>query len=120
MAIDPQRLAQIMQRMKLAQPGGAGGPPPGMPMGGPPPGMAPQGGPPPGMPMGNGGPPPGMPPQGAPAGHPHADQRHHHTPAAGRPPMHGPMGSLPMAGPGGPPPGMAPRPMMPPGRMPPR
>ena len=53
MAIDPQRLAEIMQRMKLAggpAPMGAqmGGPPPGMPMGGPPPGMPPQGAPPPG------------------------------------------------------------------------
>ena len=78
MPIDPQRLAQIMQRMQLAQPGGAGGPPPGMPpQGGPPPGA---GGPPPGIPMqiqgvmtpqpqggppmgGPGGPPPGMAPR---------------------------------------------------------
>ena len=41
MPIDPQRLAQIMQRMQLAQPGGAGGPPPDMaPQGGPPPALA--------------------------------------------------------------------------------
>ena len=68
MAIDPQRLAQIMQRMQLAQPGGAGGPPPDMaPQGGPPPGMPPQGVP---MqingtmtPQPQGGPPPGMAPR---------------------------------------------------------
>ena len=76
MAIDPQRLAQIMQRMQLAQPGGAGGPPPGMaPQGGPPPGA---GGPPPSIPMQingtmtpqpQGGPPrPMMPPGGMPPG----------------------------------------------------
>lgn len=82
MPIDPQRLAQIMQRMKLAQPGGAGG--------------APLGGPPPGMPMG--GPPPGMPPQGAPQGVPMQ--------------INGTMTPQPQ--------GMAPRPMMPPGGMPPR
>ena len=63
MAIDPQRLAQIMQRMQLARQGGAGGPPPGMPMGGPPPGMAPQGGPPPVMAPRPMMPPGGMPPR---------------------------------------------------------
>ena len=79
MAIDPQKMAAIMQRMQLAQPGGAGGPPPD----GPPPGMPPQGGPPPGIPM----------------------------------QIQGVMTPQPQ---GGPAPGMAPRPMMPPGRMPPR
>ena len=68
MAIDPQRLAGIMQRMKLAQPAG---PAPGMPMGGPPPGMPPRGAP-QGVPMQingtmtpqpQGGPPPGMAPR---------------------------------------------------------
>ena len=58
MAIDPQRMAGIMQRMQLAQGGDA-------PDGGPPGGgmMAPQGGAPGGMPPGMppvGGPPPGM------------------------------------------------------------
>ena len=53
MAIDPQRLAQIMQSMQLAQPGGPA--PDGAPMGGapmPPPDMAAMGGPPMGDPMG--------------------------------------------------------------------
>jgi hypothetical protein len=58
MAIDPQRMAAILQRVQLARQGGAGGAPPSGPMGSPPPDM----------PMG--GPPPGMPPQGAPQGVP--------------------------------------------------
>ena len=49
MRMDPQRMAAILQRVQLARPGGAGGPPGGMPMqgtppmGGPPkmPGLAP-------------------------------------------------------------------------------
>ena len=90
MPIDPQRLAQIMQRMKLAQPGGAPMPAPsGAPMDGPPMG-GPMGGPPPGVPMQING---VMTPQ--------------------------PQGGPPMGGPGGPQ-GMPMRPMMPPGGMPPR
>ena len=92
MAIDPQRLAGIMQRMKLAQP--AGPAPDGAQMGGapmPPPDMAQMGGPPMGDPMGT--------PQGLPMQ------------------INGTMTPQPQ---GCPPPGMAPRPMMPPGGMPPR
>lgn len=92
MAIDPQRLAEIMQRMQLARP--AGPAPDGAQMGGapmPPPDMAQMGGPPMGDPMGA---PPSIPMQ-----------------------INGTMTPQPQ---GGPPPGMAPRPMMPPGGMPPR
>ena len=83
MAIDPQRLAEIMQRMQLAQPNGPA--PDGAPMGG--------------APM----PPPDMAPMGAPPSIPMQ--------------INGTMTPQPQ---GGPPPGMAPRPMMPPGGMPPR
>ena len=91
MAIDPQRLAGIMQRMKLAQP--AGPAPDGAQMGGapmPPPDMAPMGGPPMGDPMGA---PPSIPMQ-----------------------INGTMTPQPQGGPMG----MPQRPMMPPGGMPPR
>jgi len=63
MAIDPQRLAEIMQRMQLSQP--AGPAPDGAQMGGapmPPPDMAPMGGP-MGMPQRPMMPPGGMPPR---------------------------------------------------------
>jgi len=84
MPIDPQRLAQIMQRMQLARP--AGPAPDGAQMGGAP--MSP-----PDM-AAMGGPPPGMAPQGVPMQ------------------INGTMTPQPQ--------GMAPRPMMPPGGMPPR
>jgi len=64
MAIDPQRLAEIMQRMQLAQP--AGPAPDGAQMGGapmPPPDMSSMGGPPPGMAPRPMMPPGGMPPR---------------------------------------------------------
>ena len=95
MAIDPQRLAEIMQRMQLAQPNGPA--PDGAQMGGapmPPPDMAPMGGPPMGDPMGN--------PMGVPQGVPMQ--------------INGTMTPQPMGGPQG----MPMRPMMPPGGMPPR
>ena len=91
MAIDPQRLAEIMQRMQLAQPNGPA--PDGAQMGGapmPPPDMAPMGGPPMGDPMGA--------PQGVPMQ------------------INGTLTPQPQGGPMG----MPQRPMMPPGGMPPR
>jgi len=97
MPIDPQRLAQIMQRMQLArQVGAAGGLPPSGEYNGGGDIVTPQ----PPMQMQQGGPPPGVPMQ-----------------IQG---VMSPMQRPGMPSQGGPAPGMAPRPMMPPGGMPPR
>jgi len=106
MPIDPQRLAQLMQRMQLANPGGQGGPPPSSSFGAPTQGMAMPNAP---QQIGGG----GMPPQGYPM-----------QSQGMRPPMQRPngppIGGPPMAGTGGPTPGLPPRPMMPTGGIPPR
>ena len=122
MAIDPQRMAAIMQRVQLAKQGGGGGAPQGMPPGvisAPAPQDAPPGTAGVGVPMKISGAITVTPADAQNAGHP-PTQVHIEGTVMMRPIVQGQPGAAPGGpAPGGPAPGMAPQ-GMPPGGMPPR